>query len=308
MRKLRVAILGSGNIGTDLLIKTMRSPFLECVLFIGRNMGSPGMAKANSLGIKISDQSIEAIIREPDCCDLVFDATSARDHIHHWSLLEKLGKIVIDMTPAKVGEMCIPAVNIQKCSLYKNVNMVSCGGQASIPLAHLIGQIHKKAEYIEVVSSIASRSAGPATRANIDEYIETTEQGIKKFSGCDHAKAILILNPAQPCIDMQTTVFAKVKDPDIERLKAMVAEMVESIQLYVPGYQLIVPPIFENNRIVITVKVQGLGDYLPSYAGNLDIINCAAIATAEEYAKEYIRKLDYDDCDSIEEPYVNCID
>jgi acetaldehyde dehydrogenase (acetylating) len=308
MQKLRVAILGSGNIGTDLLIKTMRSPFLECALFIGRNMASPGMAKANSLGVKISDQSIEAIIKEPNCCDLVFDATSAKDHIYHWSLLEKLDKIVIDMTPAKVGEMCIPAVNIQKCSLYKNVNMVSCGGQASIPLAYLIGQIHQNVEYIEVVSSIASRSAGPATRTNIDEYIETTEQGIKMFSGCDHAKAILILNPAQPCIDMQTTVFAKVKNPDIERLKSVVAEMVESIRRYVPGYQLVVPPIFENNRIVITVKVQGIGDYLPSYAGNLDIINCAAIATAEEYAKDYIKNLDHDDCKLLEEPYVNCID
>lgn len=308
MRKLRVAILGSGNIGTDLLIKTMRSPFLECVLFIGRNMGSPGMVKANSLGVKISDQSIEAIIREPNCCDLVFDATSARDHIYHWSLLEKLGKIMIDMTPAKVGEMCVPAVNIEKCSLYKNVNMVSCGGQASIPLAYLIGRTHANVEYIEVVSSIASRSAGPATRANIDEYIETTEQGIKKFSGCNRAKAILILNPAQPCIDMQTTVFAKVDKPNIEELSTLVNEMVNNIRLYVPGYELVVSPVFENNRIIMTVKVQGLGDYLPKYAGNLDIINCAAIATAEEYAKEYVRNLDYDDCDSVEEPYVNCID
>ncbi len=308
MRKLRVAILGSGNIGTDLLVKTMKSPFLECVLFIGRNMASQGMAKANSLGVKISDLSIEAIVRDPDCCDLVFDATSARDHIYHWSLLEKLGKIVIDMTPAKVGEMCVPAVNIQKCSLYKNVNMVSCGGQASIPLAYLIGHIHQKVEYIEVVSSVASRSAGPATRANIDEYIETTEEGIKKFSGCDRAKAILILNPAQPCIDMQTTVFAKVENPNIEKLKTVVDEMVGNIRSYVPGYQLVVPPVLENNRIMITVKVQGLGDYLPRYAGNLDIINCAAIATAEEYAKEYIRNLDYDHCDSGEESYVNCID
>ncbi|MBD2552238.1 acetaldehyde dehydrogenase (acetylating) [Limnothrix sp. FACHB-708] len=309
MRKLKVAILGSGNIGTDLLVKIMRSPLLECSLFIGRNMASPGMAKANSLGVRISDLSIEAIVKEPDCCDLVFDATSAKDHIHHWSLLERLGKIVIDMTPAKIGEMCIPAVNIEKCNLYKNVNMVSCGGQASIPLAYLVGRIHQSVEYIEVVSSIASRSAGPATRANIDEYIETTEEGIKNFSGCNRAKAILILNPAQPCIDMQTTIFARVKNPDLDKLKTVVDEMVNSIRMYVPGYQLIVPPMLENDRIIMTVKVQGLGDYLPTYAGNLDIINCAAIATAEKYAKEYIKISSYDDnCDAVEEPYVNCID
>lgn len=307
MTKLRVAILGSGNIGTDLLIKTLRSPLLECVLFIGRNMASPGMARANSLGVRISDLSIEAIVQEPDCCDLVFDATSAKDHLYHWSLLERLGKIVIDMTPAKIGRMCVPAVNIENCSLHKNVNMVSCGGQASIPLAYLIGRTHENVEYIEVVSSIASRSAGPATRANIDEYIETTELGVKEFSGCERAKAILILNPAQPCIDMQTTVFAKVNQPNIEKLNVLVNKMVEDIRLYVPGYQLVVPPVFENNRILITVKVQGRGDYLPTYAGNLDIINCAAIAAAEEYAKQYTRNSDCDYPNSMEASYGNCI-
>jgi len=289
--KLKVAIIGSGNIGTDLLIKTLRSTFLECTLFIGRNLGSPGMTKAGSLGVRTSDLGIEAILRDPGCWDLVFDATSARDHRYHWSLLENLKKIVIDMTPARVGEMCIPAINLDTCRQSKNVNMVTCGGQASIPLAHLIGKVHEEVEYIEVVSSIASRSAGPATRISIDEYVETTEEGIKLFSGCARSKAILILNPAQPCINMQTTVFAKVKDPDVDKLRSLIGETVKRIQIYVPGYQLLVPPTLENNRIVIMVKVEGLGDYLPRYAGNLDIINCAAIAIAEQYAKEHLTQL-----------------
>lgn len=288
MRRLKVAIIGSGNIGTDLLIKILRSPYLECTLFVGRNLSSPGMVKANSLGVKISDEGINSILCDPDCCDLVFDATSAKDHSYHWGQLEKLGKVVIDMTPSNIGEMCIPAVNLESVLESRNVNMVSCGGQASIPLAHLIGRTHGQIDYIEVVSSIASRSAGPATRINLDEYVHTTENGIKAFSGAKHTKAILILNPAQPCIDMQTTVFAKVEKPNIEELSPAVEKMVGIIQSYVPGYELLVPPTIEDNRIVITIKTRGLGDYLPSYAGNLDIINCAAIATAEEYAKSHL--------------------
>jgi acetaldehyde dehydrogenase len=284
MEKLRIAILGSGNIGTDLLIKTLRSPHMECTLFVGRNLGSPGMLRASSLGVRCSDLSIEAILREPECCDLVFDATSAKDHVYHWSLLKGLGKTVIDMTPARVGTMIVPAINLDGCHEHQNVNMVTCGGQASIPLAHLIGKVHSEISYIEVISSIASRSAGPATRINLDEYIETTERGISTFSGCQKVKAILNLNPAVPCIDMQTTVFAKVSEPQIDRLRPLVDDMVRRIQKYVPGYELIVPPVVENERIVVMVRVRGLGDYLPSYAGNLDIINCAAIATAEEYA------------------------
>lgn len=284
-RKLKVAILGSGNIGTDLLIKTMRSHLLKCNLFIGRSLASRGMARARSLGVQISDLGIDAIVKNPDCCDLVFDATSAHSHKYHATILEGLGKYVIDLTPAGMGKMCIPAVNLKECLNYENVNMVTCGGQASIPLAYIIGQTQEIVDYIEVVSTISSRSAGPATRSNLDEYIETTEKGIMKFSGCTRAKAILNLNPAQPCIDMQTTVFAKVGNPNMETLTKYIDDMVQKIKKYVPGYQLIVPPTIENDRIVIMVKVRGLGDYLPSYAGNLDIINCAAIAMTEEHAK-----------------------
>jgi len=286
MEKLKVAILGSGNIGTDLLIKIRRSNYLQCTLFIGRNLSSPGMTQAISMGVNVSDQSIDAIIKNPDCCDLVFDATSARDAGHHWAILKKMGKIVVDLTPAKVGGLCIPAVNLDDSIEQQNVNMVTCGGQASIPIAYLIGQTHSNVDYIEVVSSISSRSAGPGTRANLDEYIETTEEGVRLFSGAKKTKAILNLNPADPCIDMQTTIFAKVDKPDIPTLKKAVDSMIAKIKKYVPGYQLLVSPMYENGRIVIMVKAQGLGDYLPRYAGNLDIINCAAIAVAEEYAKK----------------------
>jgi len=283
MKKMNVAILGSGNIGTDLLVKTIRSPYLENVLFIGRRLDSPGMKKASSLGINISDLSIGAIQNDPDSVDLVFDATSAIDHKKHWPILQDLGKKVIDMTPSGIGKMCIPAININDCLNNKNINMVTCGGQASIPLAHTIGQTHENVDYIEVVSSIASRSAGPATRINLDEYIETTEKGIHMFSGCKSQKAILILNPARPDVDMQTTVFAHVKEPNMESLENAVKDMVKRIQSYVPGYELIVSPILDNDRIIIMVRVRGLGDYLPKYAGNMDIINCAAIKMAEEF-------------------------
>ena len=285
-KKLKVAILGSGLIGTDLLVKVMRSNFLECTLFVGRNLQSRGMTKAVSLGVKVSDLSIDAIIKDPDCCDLVFDATSAEAHKKHAPILEKLGKTAIDLTPAKVGKMCVPAVNLSECLKSKNINMVTCGGQASMPLAYVLGQVYKdNVEYIEVVSTIASRSAGPATRYNLDEYIETTEKAIKMFSGAKKVKAILVLNPAQPCINMQTTIFAKVSNADLEKLSLPLTNMVSVIQKYVPGYRLAVNPTIENNRIMVMIRVEGRGDYLPTYAGNLDIINCAAITIAEEYSK-----------------------
>ncbi|NLL13011.1 MAG: acetaldehyde dehydrogenase (acetylating) [Fibrobacter sp.] len=285
LKKTRVAILGSGNIGTDLLVKIQRSPLLECSCFIGRRCDSPGIKKAISMGVKISDKGIEAIKSDPSICDIVFDATSAQDHQIHAPVLKSMNKFVIDMTPSHVGKMCVPAVNLKDCLQYSNVNMVTCGGQASIPISYAIAKIHQDIEYIEVVSSIASRSAGPATRANLDEYIHTTEEGNAWFSKSKKVKAILNLNPAQPCIDMQTTVFAKIKYPDMAAITDEVEKMVKVIQEYVPGYQLIISPTLENGRIITMVKVQGLGDFLPRYAGNLDIINCAAIAMAEEYAR-----------------------
>jgi acetaldehyde dehydrogenase len=287
MNKVKIAILGSGNIGTDLLVKILRSPLLECSLFVGRNLASPGMMKANSLGVRISDKSIAAIVNEPGCCEIVFDCTSALDAGRHWTILKKMGKTVIDLTPAKLGELCVPAVNLNDCLGKQNINMITCGGQATIPIASQISKVHPDVEYIEIVSSIASRSAGPATRLNIDEYVETTERALAAFTGCRKTKAILILNPAEPCIDMQTTIFAKIKKPDVPKLRKAVTQMTERVRQYVPGYRLLLPPTQDNGRLVTMIKVQGLGDYLPKFAGNLDIINCAEIAAAEEFAKKY---------------------
>jgi acetaldehyde dehydrogenase (acetylating) len=287
INKLKIAIIGTGNIGTDLMVKVMRSEHLTCTLFAGRNFNSAGMKRANALGVTISDRGIEAIVNDPAICDVVFDCTSAHAHIEHWAILNKLGKTVIDMTPAKLGELCVPAINAMECLATgaRNINMITCGGQASIPIAYAISQVHRDIDYIEVASSIASRSAGPATRQNLDEYIETTQDALHALTGAKRTKAILILNPANPPIDMQTTVYAKIVNPDLAAIQAAVCAMVEKIKQYVPGYKLILPPIIQDNKIVTTVKVIGAGDYLPQYAGNLDIINCAAIAMAERIAK-----------------------
>ncbi len=292
IEKVRIGIIGSGNIGTDLLIKVTRSQHLTCTLFAGRNFNSSGMKKASELGVPISDRGIEAIVRDPSLCDIVFDATSAQAHVAHWAILEKLGKTVIDMTPAKLGELCVPAINAAAClaSGARNINMITCGGQASIPIASAIAQVHPDIDYIEVASSIASRSAGPATRHNLDEYIETTEQALHLFTGAKRTKAILILNPANPPIDMQTTIYARIANPDLAAIAHAVSAMVERIKHYVPGYQLIVAPTIEGGKVLTTVKVLGMGDYLPQYAGNLDIINCAAIAIAERIAAAAITK------------------
>ena len=285
MSKLPVAILGTGNIGTDLLLKILRSPVLACRLFAGRNLASPGMTKASTLGIPVSSGGVESVLELKGDVALVFDATSAEDHLKHAPLFAQAGIVAVDLTPAKVGAMCVPSVNLEECLHLPNVNMVTCGGQAAIPLAHAIAQANEGLDYVETVSSISSRSAGPATRINIDEYLDTTETGLALFSNCHRTKAILNLNPAQPCVHMQTTVMAKLSAPDMVKTRRMVDEMVARIRTYVPGYRLILEPVMENGRLVTSVRVDGLGDYLPKYAGNLDIINCAALAFAEAYAR-----------------------
>lgn len=284
MQKLDVAILGSGNIGADLLFKTLSSPLLRARAFLGRDAASAGLATARRLGVVVSADGIGYLESNPSCCELVFDATSAAAHEAHAPILERLGKAVIDLTPARVGPMCVPAVNLDECVGLRNVNMVTCGGQASIPLVHAIGRVQPEVEYIEVVSSIAARSAGRATRANLDEYIHTTEEAIRQFSGCGRAKAILNINPAEPCIHMQTTVLARVERPDMTRLGPALSLAAAAVRRYVPGYELVVPPTFEHGRVAVMVRVSGLGQHLPPYAGNLDIITCAAVAAAEAYA------------------------
>ncbi len=286
VKRLPIAILGTGNIGTDLLMKVLRSPLLECKLFAGRNTSSPGMAKASEIGVAVSPSGLRSILECAYPIALVFDATSAEDHCKHAPVLADRGITAVDLTPAKIGRMCIPAVNLAECLSLPNVNMITCGGQASIPLAHAIANSNSDVEYIETVSSIASRSAGPATRINLDEYLLTTEYGLTAFTGCERTKAILNLNPAQPCVHMQTTVMAKIGRPDLARTRKCVSDVVNKIRTYVPGYQMLLEPTIEGGRMICMVRVDGLGDYLPKYAGNLDIINCAAIAYAEAVAHD----------------------
>lgn len=281
--KLRVAILGTGKIGTDLLIKIMRSDLLTCSIFAGRNSGSDGIMKAQELGIFTSDKGIEKLISCPEEFDVVADCTSAKSHEHHWRVCQELDKPIVDMTPAKLGSFCVPVISSKIED--KNINMITCGGQTSIPIAYAISLVHDNIEYIEVASNIASLSAGPATRENLDEYVETTQLALKQFSGAKKSKAILILNPATPPIDMLTTIYAKIDNPKIQEIRKSIEDMVESVRKYVPGYQIVVPPILKDGIVFTTVKVIGAGDYLPQYAGNLDIINCAAIAVLEKMAR-----------------------
>lgn len=282
---LRVGIIGTGNIGTDLLLKVQRSPLLECELFAGRNSRSAGIRTARELGVETSDRSIDPFVEEPERFDLVFDATSAGDATRHYELLKPLGIPVIDLTPAKLGKLCIPALNLADCVGEPNLCMVTCGGQAAVPLAECVMRTQPGVEYVEIVSTSASASVGPATRINIDEYLATTEAAVHAFCGPKRAKSILLVNPSNPPIMMQNTVFAKADEADLPALAEAVEEMVGRIQRYVPGYRLVVAPLHENGRIAMTVQVAGAGDYLPEYAGNLDIITCAAVAAAEENAR-----------------------
>lgn len=284
--KTKVAIIGTGNIGADLLVKIRRSPFLECSLFAGRNLDSPGMRFAAGLGVRISDQSIKALIDDPECCEIVFDATSAGIHMEHAPILKTLGKFTIDLTPSKIGRMCIPVINAEDCIKEPNVNLVTCGGQATVPMAYAISNVHPNIEYIEVVASISSRSAGPGTRANIDEFTQTTKDALLHFTGVPKAKTIIILNPAEPPILMRNTIYAIIPDPDMDALRLAVQQMEKRIQCYVPGYQVILEPVLENGRVTTMVQVTGLGDYLPPYSGNLDIITCAAVHVAEMFARK----------------------
>lgn len=283
--KLRVAILGTGNLGTDLLIKCLRSETLSCVMFAGRNARSTGIARARSLGIRTSSGGIQEIVSDPDCCDIVFDATSAADHRIHAPILRRLGMTSIDMTPSQLGIRCIPAINLRSCLARDDINMITCGGQSAIPIVHALMGARPEIRYVEVVSSISSRSAGPGTRSNIDEYIENTEAALREIAGCPAAKVILNLNPAIPCVDMQTTVLARLEEGDASDLRGPIERVVKRIRRYVPGYELVVPPTIEDGRLMIMVRVRGSGDHLPAYAGNLDIINCAGLAVAEEIAR-----------------------
>jgi len=291
MNKIKVAIIGSGNIGMNLLYKIKRSGVLECVYFIGRNSESENLSVAKHMGYRVSHDSIEAIIREPDCCDIVFDATSAESHRKNASILRKMDKFVVDLTPSKVGKLCIPCLNWEDSIKADNVNMITCGGQAMVPIAYALKKACSKIKYLETVSTISSISAGAGTRQNIDEYVKTTSMALKEFTGISNTKAMIVLNPAEPPIIMRNTLYAVVENPDINKMKAEVKLMEKQIQQYIPGYRVIIEPtIFDEGVITVTVQVEGSGDFLPSYAGNLDIITCAGIEIAEHYARNLICK------------------
>lgn len=283
-RKIKAGIIGTGNIGTDILLKLQRSEVLECTMFTGRNPDSRGIRIAKEMGVPVSVRSIQAVEDDPGCCDIVFDATSASIHKYHAPILKKLGKFAIDLTPACVGKKCVPVLNMDACMQEDNVNLITCGGQASIPVAAAISSVHPDTKYIEIVATIASKSAGPGTRNNIDEFTQATRDALTEFTGVKHAKAIIVLNPAEPPVTMHNTVYALIDEPDMDAIRKSVSAMEQKVRKYVPGYRIQMQPAYENGRVTTTLQVTGMGDYLPAYSGNLDIITCAAIEIAERYA------------------------
>ena len=274
---IRAGIIGTGNIGTDLLLKILKTNFITPVIFAGRRLDSDGMKIATQKNVQITDKGIQYFIDNPNYCDVVYDCTSAADAKLHAKVFADQGIKVIDLTPAKVGPLCVPSINSRVILDYDNVNMITCGGQASMPMLNLISKYCDKLDYIEVVSQIASKSAGMATRINVDSYIHTTEMAIKQFTKCENCKVILNLNPAEPCVDMQTTMFLKFQNIDFEDLVEEIYKKIKELKTYIPHYELVLPPVINDDTLVLSIKVKGSGDYLPEYAGNLDIINCAAI-------------------------------
>lgn len=284
MKKVKVGIIGTGNIGSDLLMKVMRSDVLECGIFAGHSPDSKGIARARELGVPVTTDSIRYIEENRDCCQIVFDATSAKVHEHNAPILKNLGKYTIDLTPAHVGPFCVPQVNLNAAMEQDNVNCVTCGGQATVPLAHAISGV-ADVKYLEIVATIASKSAGIGTRNNIDEFTQSTKEALIELGGIEKAKAIIILNPAEPPITMHNTVYALIDQPDMEAISKAVKQTEEELQKYVPGYKVVLGPVYENGRVTTSIEVTGSGDFLPAYAGNLDIITCAAVEIAENYAR-----------------------
>jgi len=290
MPKIKAAILGSGNIGTDLMMKLGRSHVLEATAMIGIDPDSDGLRRARKLGFEVFDGGLRQFLeRGPGLADIVFDATSAKAHVRHAKLLREAGIKVIDLTPAAVGPYVVPAVNLRSHLDESNVNLITCGGQATIPIVHAINRV-SPVSYAEIVATIASKSAGPGTRANIDEFTETTAHGLEKIGGAQKGKAIIILNPAEPPILMRNTVYALVEDQaDEQEIVRSIQQTVAYIQSYVPGYRLRTEPIFDSKKITVFLEVEGAGDYLPAYAGNLDIMTSTAVKVAEELARHQVR-------------------
>jgi len=292
MSKVKVAVLGSGNIGTDLMIKLARSEVLELTTVIGIEPESDGLRKARERGYITIDNGIKGFLERPELADIIFDATSAKAHIRHAKLLKEAGKQVLDLTPAAVGPFVVPTVNLIEHLNAENINLITCGGQATIPMVHAVNRV-QPVEYAEIVATISSESAGPGTRANIDEFTQTTSRGIEVIGGAKKGKAIIILNPAEPPIIMRDTIHALIEGEVVneEEIIESIKEMEQEVKSYVPGYRLRQEPIFDGNRITIFIEVEGAGDYLPKYSGNLDIMTAAAVKVAEEWAKNKIANL-----------------
>ncbi|QND46577.1 acetaldehyde dehydrogenase (acetylating) (plasmid) [Rhizobium lusitanum] len=281
---MRVAIIGTGNIGCDLLAKVVKSRSLTCTHFIGRNAASPARDFAGGLGVRMQCGGLDALVDNLQDFDLLFDASSAVSHSENVAALDGAGKRIINLTPAPNGDWCVPAVNLPTIRDSSCINMVTCGGQASIPIAYALARSGIDMNYIEVVSTIAAKSAGPATRNNISEYIETTQAAVRTLTGANTAKAIININPAEPPIEMQTTVYAVKQELDIERVRREVDEIAQNVRAYAPGFNVVMSPRPSLERLVTIVRVTGSGDFLTSYAGNLDIITSAAVHAAEYLA------------------------
>ncbi len=290
MAKINCALIGSGNIGTDLMYKLKRSEILNPLWMVGIDPESDGLLRAEKDGMKITADGVDGLLPfiEEDEVKIAFDATSAYVHAENNRKLAEKGVLVIDLTPAAIGPFCVPAVNMEELleKNAQNVNTVTCGGQATIPMVAAVSQV-QEVEYAEIIATAASKSAGPGTRANIDEFTETTKLGIEVVGGAKKGKAIIILNPAEPPLMMRDTIHCLTSDdPDQEAITKSIHEMVEKMQRFIPGYKLKNGPVFDGRKISIWLEIEGLGDYLPKYAGNLDIITAASVDIAEQMAKK----------------------
>lgn len=293
MAKIRCALIGPGNIGTDLLYKLKRSELLEPVWMVGIDPSSDGLARARDLGLKTTAEGVDGLIPhiEADHIQIAFDATSAYAHAETSRKLTKKGVKVIDLTPAAIGPFCVPPVNLldHLDKGEENVNMVTCGGQATIPMVFAVSRV-QPVRYGEIVATVSSKSAGPGTRKNIDEFTQTTSGAIAKVGGAKQGKAIIILNPAEPPLMMRDTIHCITEtEPQQDAIIESVKAMEKEVQQYVPGYRVKEGPVFDGHRVTVFVEVRGRGDYLPEYAGNLDIMTAAAARTAEMFAEQMLK-------------------
>ncbi|HRH73987.1 MAG TPA: acetaldehyde dehydrogenase (acetylating) [Zoogloea sp.] len=292
-KKIRCALIGSGNIGTDLIYKIQRSPVLEPVWMVGIDPASEGLARAREMGLKTTAEGVDGLLPHvlEDNIQIAFDATSAYVHAENSRKLNALGVMMIDLTPAAIGPLCVPPVNLRQHAdkVEMNVNMISCAGQATIPIVNAVSRI-QSVGYAEIVASLASKSVGPGTRANLDEFTYTTSGAIEKVGGARKGKALAIINPAEPPMIMRNTISCLTDDePDHVKITESILQMIKEVQKYVPGYRLVNGPIYDGNKVQVFMEVAGLGDYLPRYAGNLDIMTAAATRTAEMFAEEILK-------------------